>query len=185
MLAVYTDVNGKLTFQTSKLVDDRPQLHAVSIQNGEVLLDAVTHAAQDAMCCPTLRTVRHYRLDKNGQPIMSDYATFTADGKTRTITIDAPANDTPVYSSVQIRGSVAVAPFENNLVYRIYSTGSVELASGALPVTASTPGGPGTFDATITLGNVLSGANVRVEVQDISAADGSLLSMDSVELVVK
>jgi hypothetical protein len=32
---------------------------------------------------------------------------------------------------------------------------------------------------------VLSGAVIRLEVQDISAADGSLLAMDSVELVVK
>lgn len=185
LLAVYTAVNGTLTFQSSQLVDDRPQLNALTIQNGEVFLDAVTHASQDPMCCPTMRNVRHYRLDKNNQLVMSDYATFTQDGKPRTITIDAPTNDTQVYSSVQIRGSVAIAPFENNLAYHIYSTGSVELAVGAIPVTAAAPGGPGTFDATITLGNILSGAIVRVEVQDVSAQDGSLLGMDSVELVVK
>src|SRR6266702_6811811 len=33
MLALYTDVNGSLAFQSSQLVDDRPQLNAVSIQN--------------------------------------------------------------------------------------------------------------------------------------------------------
>jgi hypothetical protein len=52
-------------------------------------------------------------------------------------------------------------------------------------VTAATPGTPGTFDALIPLGNILSGAHIKIEVQDLSAADGSLLAMDSVELVVK
>ncbi len=185
MLAVYMDVNGTWTFQTSKLVDDRPKLNAVSIQNGEIFLDAVTHVSQDPMCCPTLHTLRHYHLDDSGQLVMSDYATFTADGKPRTIAIDLPANGAQVYSSVQVKGSVAIAPFENTLAYRLYSTGGVEVAAGSIPVNASTPGGAGTFDTTITLGNILSGAVVRMEVQDLSAADGSLLSMDSVELVVK
>ena len=46
-------------------------------------------------------------------------------------------------------------------------------------------GAAGTFDTTIPLGNILSNTVIRIEVQDISAADGSLLAMDSVELVVK
>jgi hypothetical protein len=46
-------------------------------------------------------------------------------------------------------------------------------------------GAPGTFDTTINIGGLLSGSVIRIEIQDISAADGSLLAMDSVELVVK
>ena len=61
-LAVYADVNGTLTFQTSTMVDDRPQLNALSIENGEIFLDAVIHGPDEPMCCPTLRTTRHYRL---------------------------------------------------------------------------------------------------------------------------
>jgi hypothetical protein len=80
---------------------------------------------------------------------------------------------------------VAIAPFENNLVYRIYDVGGVELSSGAINVTAPDLGAPGTFDAVIPIGTVLSGAVIRIEVQDISAADGSLFAMDSVELVVQ
>jgi len=52
-------------------------------------------------------------------------------------------------------------------------------------VNAAELGGPGTFNAIVELGNILSGSVVRVEIQDISAADGSLFAMDSVELVVK
>jgi hypothetical protein len=61
----------------------------------------------------------------------------------------------------------------------------VELSRGAVPVSAANPSGPGTFDATISLGRILSNTVVFLEIQDVSAADGSLLAMDSVELVVK
>ena len=116
---------------------------------------------------------------------MTDYTTFTPDGSPRTITIKSPATGTEVFSSIQIKGSVAIAPFENNLTYSIYDVGGIELSRGAISVSAPDLGAPGTFDAVIPLGNILSGAVIKLEVQDISAADGSLFAMDSVELVVK
>jgi hypothetical protein len=183
-LVVYADVDGELSFQTSLLVDDRPQSHTLSIDENEIFLDMVTHSVDDPMCCPTLRTTRHFRfIDR--QLDMVDYTTFTQDGRPRTITITSPASGSETYSSVQVRGNVAVAPFENNLVYRIFDVGGIELSSGSISVSAKELGGPGTFDAIIPIGTALAGAVIRLEVQDISAADGSLFSMDSVELVVK
>ncbi|MEP6896172.1 MAG: Gmad2 immunoglobulin-like domain-containing protein, partial [Chloroflexota bacterium] len=135
--------------------------------------------------CPTLRTTRHYQLVAPNHLDMTDYATFTPAGKPRTISIDAPVNNIEAYSSVQFKGQVAIAPFENTLAYRIYDLVGVELSAGSINVTAAAPGGPGTFDSRVSLGTILSGSVVRVEIQDISAADGSLLAMDSVELVVK
>lgn len=184
-LAVYAVVNGEFVFQTSSLIDDRPMLNALSIENGEIFLDAVTHGFEDPACCPTLKTSRHFRFAEIGQLDMTDYTTFTPDQRPRTITIESPVNGTEVFSSVQVKGNVAIAPFENNLVYRIYDVGGVELSAGAITVAAADLGAPGTFDEIIRLGKILSGAVIRVEIQDVSAADGSLLSMDSVELVVK
>jgi hypothetical protein len=138
----------------------------------------------EPVCCPTLRTTRHYRFVDNVLD-MTDYTTFTPAGSPRTISIEAPANGSEVFSSVPIKGSVAVAPFENNLVYRIYDLSGIELSAGALSVTAPDAGRPGTFEAVIDLGKVLDQTVIRIEVQDVSAADGSLLAMDSVELVVK
>jgi hypothetical protein len=183
-LAVYANVNGTWTFQTSAMVDDRPKLNALSIAKGEIFLDATIHGSDEPMCCPTLKTTRHYRLVDNSLD-MTDYTTFTPEGKPRTISITAPAGGTEVFSSITLKGNVAIAPFENSLAYRIYDTAGVELSAGAISVTASNAGGPGTFDASIPVGKVLSGAVIRVEVQDVSAKDGSLLAMDSVELVVK
>lgn len=184
-LAVYENVNGMLTFLTSNMVDDRPQLNALSIDNGEIFLEAVIHGPDEPMCCPTLRTMRHYRLVEGNQLDMTDYTTFTPDNRPRTITIESPANGTETFSSVQLKGKVAIAPFENNLAYRIYDVSGIELSAGPIAVNAPDLGAPGTFDVMIPLGSILSGAVIRIEVQDISAADGSLLAMDSVELVVK
>lgn len=184
-LVVYSDKNGELVFQTSSIVDDRPVLNALSIENKDIFLDAIIHASADPFCCPTLRMTRHYRLVATQQLEMIDYTTFTADGRSRSITIESPVDETQVHSSIQFRGRVTIAPFENNLSYRIYDLVGVELASGSIPVTALELGGAGTFSSVIALGNVLSGAVIRVEIQDINAEDSSLFAMDSVQLVVK
>jgi len=185
LLAIYEDVSGILNFQTSIILGDRVQPNKLLIEDGKIFLDAIIAGPNDPMCCPTLYTTRHYILTGIGQLDLTDYTTFTPDGKPRTIKIDSPANYTEVSSTVQIKGSVDIAPFENNLTYRILDVGGVELATGAITVKASSPGAPGTFDASISLGNILSNAAIRIEVQDINAEDGSLFAMDSVELVVK
>jgi hypothetical protein len=183
-LAVYAKMDDAWTFITSSIVDDRPELHELSITDGKIFLEAVIHGPDEPMCCPTLRTARHYRFIDD-QLDMVDYATFTPDGRPRTITIEAPMDGAEVFTSVQIRGNVAIAPFENNLVYRIFDISGIELSAGPIQVSAPDLGAPGTFEAVIPLGRALSGSIIRLEVQDQSAADGSLLAMDSVELVVK
>jgi hypothetical protein len=183
-LAVFANANGTPTFISSTLVDDRPQLNSLSIKNSEILLDSVIHGIDDPMCCPALHVTRNYRL-VDGQLDLTNYATFTQDGKPRTITLAVPADGTEVFNSIHVQGKVAIAPFENNLTYSIKDGTGVELSRGAVPVTAANPGGAGTFDATISLGNIISNTVVFLEIQDVSAADGTLLAMDSVELVVK
>jgi hypothetical protein len=183
-LALFNEQNDAPVFVTSVFVDDRPVIDGVGFEDGEIFLLATTHDTDDPFCCPTLRNERHYRL-VNDQLDLTDYVTFTPDGRARTITIESPANGTEVFSSVQIKGTTAIAPFENNLTYRIVDAGGVELAIGAITVSAAIPGAPGTFDETILLGNILSDSVIRIEVQDIRPADGSLLAMDSVDLVVK
>ena len=183
-LAVFSEVNGQLVYQTSVWVDDRPQINELSMDENGIFLDVTIHRRDEPMCCPTLHTIRHYQLFNN-QLDMIDYVTFTLDDRPRTITIESPIDGTEVFSSLDIKGSVAIVPFENNLVYRILDVGGVELAIGSITVSAPDLGAPGTFDEQILLGNILSGAVIRIEVQDDNAEDGSLFAMDSVELVVK
>lgn len=60
-LTVYEQVNQGLAFKTSFLVDDRPVLRALSIENNQIVLDAVIHAPEDPLCCPTLNKVFRLR----------------------------------------------------------------------------------------------------------------------------
>lgn len=184
-MAVYKEANGSLEFINSVFLDDRPKINALAIDDLEVFVDMVTHAQDDPMCCPSFHHTSRYRLAVNAQLYLSNYTTFTPDDRARTITIDSPINNTVINGVVAVKGSVAIAPFENNLSYRIYDLGGVELVAGAIPVSANEIGGPGTFDTTIVLGNVLSNTTIQIEVQDVNAEDGSLFGMDSVELVVK
>ena len=183
-LAVYSEQEGEPVFITSAFVDDRPKIGGLEINNNEIRLAATVHRLDDAMCCPTLETIRHYMLI-NDQLDMTDFATFTPTGQARIITIDSPPYGMAVSSSVQVQGRVAVAPFENNLTYVIKDAGNVELSRGAVTVEADGLGGPGTFTTTIPLSDILSGAVISIEIQDVSVADGSLQGMDSVRLVVK
>jgi hypothetical protein len=183
-LAVYSEQGGEPVFTTSVFVDDRPKVGGLEIKDNEIRLAATVHRLDEAMCCPTLETIRHYRLI-NDQLDMTDFATLTPTGQPRIISIDSPPYGMAVSSSVQVKGKVAVAPFENNLNYVIKDAGNVELSRGAVTVASDGLGGPGTFEVTIPLSDILSGAVISIEIQDVSVADGSLQGMDSVRLVVK
>jgi hypothetical protein len=116
---------------------------------------------------------------------MTNYSTSTPNGVKRTIEIISPANGTESKSNVEVSGTVRIAPFENNLSYFIYDGEDKQLASGSVPVTAADPGAPGTFSELIPLTGISTDTTIYLEIQDISAADGSWLAMDSVKLIVK
>jgi hypothetical protein len=182
-LVVFLNESGSPAQTAITPIDDRPMIKAVNITAGQIALEATIHGFEDPMCCPTLETTRHYAL--NGSSLtLRDFSTLAADGRWREITITTPLDgESP--SSVQVAGTVAVSPFENNLSYHLYDSAGMELAAGPIPVTAAGLGTPGAFDTLITLNGVATGATVRLEIQDLSAADGSLLAMDSVMLTIK
>jgi hypothetical protein len=183
-LAIYTNVNGLPVFLTSIMIDDRPMINSITIKDNEVYLDATIHGSQDPGCCPALPTTRRYAL-VNNQLRLTNYTTAAPDGTKRIIEILSPANATESTGSVQVSGTVSIAPFENNLTYSIYDEKGNQLTVGAVPVTAADLGAPGTFNQLITLAGISAGTTIYLEVQDVSAADGSLLAMDAVKLLVK
>ena len=73
-LAVYQYLNDEPVFLTSIFLDDRPMINALAVEDGEIFVDVVIHDSDDAMCCPTIQTTRHYLL--NGvNLILTDYST--------------------------------------------------------------------------------------------------------------
>lgn len=183
-LTIYSNVNGQPVFLTSTIIDDRAMINSMSIESGEIYLDAIVHGAQDGGCCPTLETTRRYSL-VNNQLRITNYTTAAPEGAQRIVEISSPTNAAEVTGSVQVSGTVSIAPFENNLSYFVYDEAGNQISAGPIPVTAPDFGAPGTFDGTIALDGIPSGTIIYIEIQDISAADGFWLAMDAVKLLVK
>jgi len=182
-LTAYKIDQGEPVFLASVAIDDRPIIEALSIENGEVYLSATVHGVDDPMCCPTLHTMRRYRLTDTGL-LMTGFSTKTPTGEDRIITISSPEDGAEVSGVVHIKGDITIAPFENNLIYRIYDAGGVEIVAGPVDVSSPDLGAPGTFDRSIDMAP-FAGTSIRVVIQDIDVADGSLFAMDSIILTVR
>lgn len=183
-LAVYQYVNEEAVFLTSIFLDDRPLINHLAVENGRILVDVIVHGKDDAVCCPTLATTRLYLL--NGlNLILTEYTTRTPAGEVRQITIEAPVDTSQVSGIIRLFGNITVAPSGNELIYRVYDLGGVELSAGPVPVTSTGTGAPGEFEKAVDLGNILTNTTVRIMVEDRSAADNSLQALDSIFLQVR
>jgi hypothetical protein len=183
-LAIYKNVNGLPVFLTSTFIDDRPIINSIKIENGEVYLDAIIHGHEDPGCCPQLPTTRRYAL-VNNQLRLTNYSSTTPVGTTRVVEITSPANLTEATDSVQVSGTVSIAPFENTLTHSIFNEAGDELGAGPVTVIAPDLGVPGTFNEVISLADIPLGTTIYLDIKDLSAADGSILALDSIKLLVK
>lgn len=100
----------------------------------------------------------------------------------RSIILEEPRPGALVSSPVQVRGWVSVTPFEATLVVRVYDARGQVVGEG--PITMATEmGQPGEFDGSIAF-QAGSGGPGRIEVAEISAADGSVVISAEVEVVL-
>src|SRR5262245_25565380 len=103
----------------------------------------------------------------------------------RTITLEAPAPGATVSDPVAVRGRVTVPPFENNVVGTVYDAAGQTVGRGPVAVTPDDPGtfgGPGSFSASLGF-TAEAGGPGRVEVADVSQADGSIFASASADVV--
>ncbi len=163
---------------------DRVRIEAITIQDQRVTIDMIVHGPQDPLCCPTVPVSETFRLTRTGLRI-DRVTSKTPGGQERIIQIESPAEGTQVDSQVEVKGSVTIAPFENNLVYRTFTEENDPVAEGHILVNASEPGGQGTFETTIDLSAIPSGQYFWLEIGDLSAADGSTLALSTVRLLRK
>ncbi len=182
-LTFFVNQNNTPVFLTSTMIDDRPLINDLSIEDNHILLDVTIHGVNDSSCCPALRTNQWYRLADTSLQL-AKYTSFTPLNTLREIEITTPQiGDSS--SSIHLTGNITIAPFENTLSYRVTDLLGTELTVGPISVAASDFGAPGTFDVMIDLSTIPSGSTIFLEIRDISAADGSVLAMDSVLLTVK
>ena len=97
------------------------------------------------------------------------------------IVLEAPVSGATMGTSVELRGSISTVPFENNLTYRVYSEGGVVIDRGWIMVQGDL-GDRGTFAKSITLAGTHATGPVRIEVRDVSEADGSLFASTTVQV---
>ena len=99
----------------------------------------------------------------------------------RQIVLESPESGAAVDASVEVRGWISAVPFENNLTYRVYSEGGVVIDRGWIMVQGDL-GDRGTFAKSITLAGTHATGPVRIEVRDVSEADGSLFASTTVQV---
>ncbi len=165
-------------------IDDRPIIHSMEILNGEIFIDATIHGFTDAMVEPTLGVEKHYRLLENMLTLISLNST-PAGGQERSITIDEPVDGDEVASTLVIKGNMPIAPFENNLRLAVYDLAGTTLYETGFMVTSSDVGGPATFENQVSLPDLASDSWVRIELAELSMADGSLMASKSVVVKIK
>lgn len=182
-VAAVINENGQPRHAASYAIDDRPAVNAFSILDGDIFLDAVVHGPNDPGCCPDLAVTRTFRLAGN-QLMLVGGTSKTPGGLERAITIETPLDGAEVSGAVQLTGGITISPFENTLSYSFYGLDGNELARGPFLVETPVLGGPSTFDTLLDLTGLPPGPLILI-VADFSAADGSVLALDSVELVVR
>ena len=97
------------------------------------------------------------------------------------IVLETPVTGATVGNSVELRGWISTVPFENNLTYRVYSEGGVVIDRGWIMVEGDL-GERGTFAKSIALADTPAAGPVRIEVRDVSEADGTLFASTTVQV---
>jgi hypothetical protein len=167
----------------SFMIDDRPQINALDIRDGEIFLDAIIHGPNDPACCPEQAVTRTFKL-RGVSLTLVRAATRLPNGQERAITIDSLLDGAETRGELVIAGSVTIAPFENTLTCRVYNEQGNELFAGPVTVSAPDFGAAGTFTVTFDTSNFPPG-RVQIVIADLSAADGSVLALDSVEVILR
>lgn len=172
------------TQTNSHFIDDRALIHSLVIENGEVILNANVHAINDPMVNPSVTMTTTYRIFNEGLSLWRQ-TTLMSDGTIRSINIDTPAEDEEVSGSVTITGTMPIAPFENNLQVQFIGQEGMPTSIGSFMVNALDMGQPATFNVTMPMSSFPLGALVKIQLMEVSMADGSPMLIDSVLVKVK
>ena len=177
--------NGQPNAIATALIDDRPMINNLAINSGEIYVDATIHGINDPMCCPTLASTRNYRLFEN-ELVLSRLTTRTPSGAERVIALTSPTDGSEISGAFVIQGSVTISPFENNLVYSVFLPGTKDpVAQAGFIISADGLGGPGIFELPLDFSAAGFTGPARIEIADLSPADGSCLALKTLFLTLK
>ncbi len=164
-------------------IEDRPILHALTLEEGRIVLEVTLHWLDEPFCCPTKRARLVFEPVEGGLRLQR-LSTFTAGGTEYALTLRSAEIVGEEGASVAVSGRVSVTPFEGMLTYRcLGEDGLTVLAEGGLMVTPDNPqvpGSPGAFEAVLPLPPLPPGAGFQLQIVDLSLRDDSPVAMDAV-----
>ncbi len=183
-LVVVLGSSSGLVQGPSILLGDRVQLLGMTAFKAQIALDMVVAGPNDPLCCPSQPSQRVYTLTSGGL-LLTNLASTTPTKQQRAIQIANPKPLDTASAQVAISGSISIAPFENTLEYKVLDATGKELKTGTFTLKEVPAGSAASFDTTVEMGTLTSGEHVWLQVLDVSAADGSIIALDAVELVAK
>lgn len=157
---------------------DRVLVNSANISLGVIHLKLIVHGPSDPLCCPSQAEEQSFWLLGNNLWLME--LTSGPLGVERSINITLPGNWVSVTNPFSVNGSIAISPFENTLNYGVYRLDGSKVDSSSLLVSSAGMGTPGTFTKTFNLSSAGVTGLLVIQFKDISAADGSVLALDSV-----
>lgn len=114
--------------------------------------------------------------------ILENFQIVDAAVSQQTITIEAPVPGATLTNPFELRGSTSQYPFQGRLIYRVLDESGDQIGRGPFEVVGQL-GRPSTFAVAATyLAN--SDGPATVEVAEVSAADGTIIAIDSVAVML-
>lgn len=178
--------SGSALPSSGLFLGDRVAINSMEIADGRIRLEMLVHGPNDPICCPSQPMTQSFKFYWGPGLIQVHATSSTPSGDVREIVIESPDKESQVSMQIQLTGSVSISPFENTLEVRIVDVNNIQIYQGAIMVSAPDFGAPGNFDVLVDLsGSSISSGMIRIEILDISMADGSTLAMDSVDVTLK
>jgi hypothetical protein len=177
---------GSFSPSSGYLLGDRVVVNSINIEGGSILLDMIVHNPNDPLCCPSQAMSQAFKFYLGAGLIQVHVSSGTPADGLRDIVIDTPGEGDEVTKQIQLTGNVSISPFENTLLVRIVDANNIAIYEGPIMVSAVDLGAPGSFDVLVDISSSsASSGMIRIEVLDISMADGSTMAMDSVDVKLK
>ena len=165
---------------------DRVVVDSMNHDEFRITLDMLVHGPNDGLCCPSKFISRSFEFYP-GYGFRMVHITSGMEGSSyREIIMDAPEPGGIISSQFQVSGNFTISPFEATLVVRVMDMNDKVIYQGSIMAPVLNLGDPGTFADVVdmTAANPSPGL-VRVEVYEVSMADGSTLVMDSVLVILE
>ena len=165
---------------------DRVAVNSLTIADDRIMLDMMMQGPNDPMCCPSVPMIQSFKFYWGPGLVLVHVSSKTPLGDLREIVIETPGKGDEVANHFQLTGNVSISPFENTLMVRILDADNTPIYQGPIMVSSPDLGAPGNFDVMVDISDSPVRAGVlRIEIVDVSMADGSTLAMDSVDVVLK